>query len=71
MPRRFQFSLATIFWLMFLLPASYFVTYGFDLPKRLPELMALLVASFILKQSVKRIGGRRNIAETADTHPLD
>lgn len=70
MSRRFQFSLATIFWLTFLLPAAYFVTYGFRL-KKAGYLFALVAASLALKVIIEKIGKKPKSHQSQDVHPLD
>lgn len=77
--RRFQFSLATLLWLMFLLPACYFIT-DFSFNRHLPEFIVLVVASFILKQMLAGGAARRSAMKNGaaaqgnvkqEVHPLD
>jgi len=63
--------LATIFWLTFLVPASYFVTFGFKLPEKLPNLVVLVAASFLVKRKIERIGSQRVGDQPPEVHPLD
>lgn len=69
--RLLQYGLADIFWLVFLIPASYFVTFGFKLPEKLPNLVVLVAVSFLAKRKFERIGPPRAAAQRAEVHPLD
>lgn len=68
--RRFQFSLATLLWVMFLLPASYLILDGYNSADELWEYLLLMAASFVLKEMLTRIGARHHTAKQ-DIHPLD
>lgn len=70
MPRRFQFTLATIFWLTFLVPTTYMVGFGVVPGQRIPALIALIISSYVLKRLIER-GLARPKVNSQQAHPLD